>query len=304
MATNPDMSETDSVLDIDSDFEIEDDSCIGSLPLVVEIPGQPGEARSDDSMRAEDLTEAAMAAHLNDPFLRCPSDQAGDLTRNDATPDSQTSCTKTVLSASAQPHPMPRSVYFKAHEAVTGFRTVSSEVQPLVGMSAMMFPYIWTHSLAMHQHLNSPHLLERTLAYASLYGQRPAPTCIRSDPSPFYPICSHPATPFCQLQEKSPNGGEKERKLEKGHEALMMCTSERQQSSEKLCPAQPHSQQQSQKTASVHGKRRSCERLIVHEQEKISHRKAAKRKHDKDLLNQLDEMLPMAARTVQRKSAG
>jgi hypothetical protein len=275
-----------------------------------------------DLMKAQDLSDAALATRLNAPsFSRCSSYTGADFTRvKSLTPESEASSTGTVVADAVVPPPpaAPRTAGHKKSRSKTAARQPrpkpqqekktaptaaitpagASDMQHMAS-AAMMFPYFWAQAqhggkghcgmgppLAM-QHLYPHHLLEQSLAYATFYGQCHVPPIYHHRNqslgcSPMYRPPGHVGYP-------------------QGEQAAVV---PKQEQGEASCERKPSLQRGTHQAGRLHVKRRSPEDSEKHEREMTSQRKSARRKHDKDLLQRLDDMLPAVARSQQRKSAG
>lgn len=307
-------------LDLRCDFlELDETGNFSMLGPREALPDPNGDTL--DLMRAQDLSDAALATRLNaQSFSRCPSSVGADFTRvKSLTPESEASSTGTVVADGVVPPPpaAPRTAGHKRSRSKTAARPQEKPKQDkkadpaatatLAGASdmqhmasaAMMIPYFWAQAqqggkgpcgvgppLAM-QHLYPHHLLEQSLAYATFYGQCHVPPIYHHRNqslgySPMYRLPCHGRQP-------------------EGEQAAVV---PKQEQGEASSERKSDLQQRTQQAGKLHAKRRSPEDSDQHEREMTSQRKSARRKHDKDLLQRLDDVLPAAARSQQRKSAG
>lgn len=314
---------SDSVLDLDCDLVLDDVSCLGFLSCKDEFAVVTPSATSD-LVKAQDLTEAVVAAQLSDNFWRCPSDPAGDFTSGNSTPETVTSTAKAVGTALVnstvpwRPTPKRHRARVAPRRSPAAPSEQSHETQPVVS-PVMPSPWLWMHpypaslgvgaSLAM-SHLHQQHCFQQTLAYAhSLCGQCPAPLYNHGSQFFGYAPLSCPSNCISQAQRALPHDGANVSKTENDHAdavLVMAASKQHQHSSDALCATQSDPcQQRDEQAPSSRCKPGSSERSnLPLDREIASQRKSKRRQQDKDLLHQLDDMLPMAARSKQRKSAG
>ena len=316
--------QTESELDLDCDLVLDDVSCLGLLSCKDEFAVATPSATSD-LMIARDLTEAVIAAQLSDNFWRCPSDPAGDFTSGNSTPETVTSTAKAAVTAPVtstvprRPTPKRRRARVAPRRSSAAPSEESHETQPAVS-PVMPSPWLWMHphpaslgmgaSLAV-SHLHQQHCFQQTLAYAhSLCGQCPAPLYNQGSQFFGYAPLHCPSNYISQARRALPHDSANVSKEEKDHAdavlVMAVTSKQHQHSSDASCVTQSDSyHQQDQQVISSRCKPGAPERSNLQLDRQIaSQRKSKRRQQDKDLLHQLDDMLPMAARSKQRKSAG